>query len=72
MRMRSPRYGLAIVFALAWPGPLPAADKAPPPPTLLTERGKLLLADDFDRPLDKAWVVRAPDWETVDGASGLT
>jgi hypothetical protein len=42
------------------------------PPTLLTERGKLLLTDDFDRLLDKAWVVRAPDWETLDGALKAT
>ena len=57
MGMRLPRYVIAIVVAFAGLASLPApitgfADELPP--TLLTERGKLLLADDWDRPLDKA------------------
>ena len=60
----------AFTFALAgcWGGVLLAADPAPElPKTLMTERGTLLLTDDFKEQLGKEWRVAAPVWETVDG-----
>ncbi len=45
---------------------VPASD-APAPKTLLTERGKLLLTDDLDQPLDKDWKPNRGTWAIVEG-----
>ena len=37
--------------------------------TLMCERGKLLLSDDFDKPLGTAWRAAKGKWEIVDGAT---
>lgn len=44
------------------------ASEPPAPKTLLTERGKLLLADDLDRPLGPDWKPNRGTWAIVDGA----
>lgn len=45
-----------------------AADSSAEPKTLLTERGKLLVSDDFNQPLSKDWRTAKGKWEIVDGA----
>jgi hypothetical protein len=60
----------ALPFALclrAW-----ADDPGPEPKTLLTERGGLLLKEDFNDPLSKSWQIMAPVWECVDGVLQAT
>jgi hypothetical protein len=44
------------------------ASEVPEPKTLLTERGKLLLADDLDQPLGKDWKPNRGAWAVADGA----
>lgn len=44
------------------------ADPPVPLKTLMTERGKLLLADDFKKPLGSDWFGKKGKWEIVDGA----
>lgn len=53
-------------------GPIAAADEPTPPKTLLAERRKLVLQDDFSQPLDKAWQISAPIWEIEDGVIKAT
>ena len=48
---------------------LAALAAAPPPPT--SERGKLLLSDDFSRP-DPGWAGKVGKWEIVDGAARIS
>ncbi len=36
--------------------------------SLMCERGKLLLSDDFDKPLGKAWKVAKGKWDVANGA----
>lgn len=55
------------VLWAAWNCELPAAEPATLP-TLLTERGKLVVQDDLSQPLAKPWTESAPIWEAVDGA----
>ncbi len=38
------------------------------PKTFMTQRGKLLFADDFSKPLTKEWRVGKGNWSTVEGA----
>src|SRR3954449_12033852 len=45
-----------------------AADSTAEQPTLMTERGKLLFSDDFDKPLGKEWKTAKGKWEVADGA----
>jgi hypothetical protein len=45
-----------------------AADSSAEPKTLLTERGKLLVSDDFNQPLSKDWRIAKGKWEMMDGA----
>lgn len=49
-----------------------AAEPVPEAKTLLTERGKLVLKEDFDQPPDKEWRISAPLWETAEGALKAT
>jgi hypothetical protein len=49
-----------------------AAEPVPEAKTLLTERGKLVLKEDFDQPPDKQWRISAPQWETAEGALKAT
>jgi hypothetical protein len=44
-----------------------AAEPVPDAKTLMTERGKLVLKENFDQPPDKEWRISAPQWETVEG-----
>jgi Domain of Unknown Function (DUF1080) len=37
------------------------------PPTLMTERGKLMYSSDLNAPLDAGWKVAKGDWKVVDG-----
>src|SRR3954470_3772022 len=57
---------LAACHGFCW------AEAAPEPKTLMTERGRLVLKDDFDQPPQKPWRIAAPDWETIDGALKAT
>ncbi len=60
-------------FFAGWQAVLLAADPTPElPKTLMTERGTLLLKDDFNEPPAKEWRVAAPVWETVDGVLKAT
>ena len=52
---------------LVWPS-LYAADAVPEPKTQMTERGKLLFADEFNQPLSKEWRSAKGKWEIVEGA----
>lgn len=45
-----------------------AADPLSGPKTLLTERGELLLRDDFNQPLSAEWRAAKGKWEAVAGA----
>src|SRR5205814_10065220 len=45
-----------------------AAEPASEPKPLLTERGKLLVSDDFNQTLSKDWKMGKGKWEIVDGA----
>src|SRR5581483_9419555 len=49
-------------------GPLLRADEPATAPTRLTERGKLLFADDLTHPLGHEWRAAKGRWEVVDGA----
>ena len=55
-----------LTLVLATSGVVYAGE--PLPKTLLTERGKLLLQDDFARPLGKEWRQAKGKWEVSDGA----
>src|SRR5947209_18330318 len=45
-----------------------AADAGAEPKTIMTERGKLLFADDFSQAPGKEWKAAKGKWEVVDGA----
>src|SRR3954453_2910422 len=54
---------LAALSALS----LAAAQPAAGPPTLLTERGKLLFGDDLTQPPAKDWKASKGKWDIADG-----
>jgi hypothetical protein len=53
-----------VVVAAVWTAPLAAGE----PATLLSVRGKRLLADDFKGPLETNWKANRGRWGVVDGA----
>jgi hypothetical protein len=61
-----------IAGCLALGSNLSAYEPASPIATLMTERGKLVLQENFDQPPDKKWKLVEPVWETVDGALRAT
>src|SRR5947209_18885135 len=63
-RMRATLAAACVgLFALAGTAAEPPLAK-----TLMTERGKLLFADDLSRPLGKEWRVAKGKWTAADGA----
>jgi hypothetical protein len=58
------RWLAPFLIALGTLGAL-AADANPP--TLMTERGKLVYSSDLNAPLDSGWKVAKGDWKVVDG-----
>src|SRR5207247_5507158 len=64
-------FGL-LAWLLAFVPGAPGAEPATEFQTLLTERGRLVLKEDFDQPPEKQWRLAAPIWETVDGALKAT
>ena len=60
---------IALVFAFLSLTIAPAhgGEPAVEPKTLMTERGKPLHSEDFNRPLDKTWRIAKGKWEIVDG-----
>lgn len=70
--MPRPRTTLVALCLVALTWPAPAADPAPPPKTLMTERGKLLFADDLGQPPGTEWKTGKGQWEVVDGAVRAT
>lgn len=67
----TPFITLALALALVRINAI-AADPTSEPKTLMTERGALLLKEDFNEAPDKQWKVMSPVWETVDGALKAT
>lgn len=61
--MHASRY-LLLSLVVPMLGASPSAE----PPTLMTERGKLLFSDKLDAAPSKAWKVGKGKWEPVDGA----
>jgi len=68
----SPHVGWLCLIILGFGDALAAEPSTGEPKTLMTERGTLLLKDDFNETLDKDWKVIAPVWETVDGVLKAT
>lgn len=62
-----PRRIFALTAVLLLPSVLLAAD-VPEPKTVMTERGKLILSEDFTAPLGKEWKTAKGKWEVADGA----
>jgi len=63
---------VAALLALGWGVATVAAEPAPGPKTLMTDRGALLLKDDFSEAPGPEWKVSAPTWEPADGALKAT
>lgn len=61
------QYRLIVVVTLFAAANLACADDVPLIEPLMTERGKLLLSQDFTKPLDKGWTTAKGKWEIVDG-----
>ena len=59
---------LSLGYFVAVSSALAADDKSPAAETLMCERGKLLLSDDFHKPFASPWRVAKGKWEVVDGA----
>lgn len=68
--MKSPI--LFLVGAVALSIGTRAAEPVAELETLMTERGKLVLKEDFDQPPGRQWRLAEPVWETVDGALKAT
>jgi hypothetical protein len=60
--------GLCLALFLSMPVAAAPADARAEADTLMCERGKLLLSDDFDKPLGKPWRRLKGKWDIVDAA----
>jgi len=66
--IRRAMLGLCLACFVSVPVAAAPADAGAEAETLMCERGKLLLNDDFDKPLGERWRVPKGKWEIVDAA----